>query len=109
MSDVETVKVSILDKEYLVNCPSDARASLEQSARHLEHKMREIRATGKVIGLERIAVMAALNISHEALTREQSQGVSQDQLQDLADRLDAALTKNHALPFEDDSIDQGSL
>jgi len=109
MSDVETVKVSILDKEYLVNCPSDARASLEQSARHLDHKMREIRATGKVIGLERIAVMAALNISHEALTREQSQGVSQDQLQDLADRLDAALTKNHALPFEDDSIDQGSL
>ncbi|MFC3152477.1 cell division protein ZapA [Litoribrevibacter euphylliae] len=109
MSEVETVKVSILDKEYLVNCPSEARASLEQSARHLDHKMREIRSTGKVIGLERIAVMAALNISHEALSREQSKGVSQDQLQQLADRLDAALTKNHSLPFEDDSEDQGSL
>ncbi|GAA3944416.1 cell division protein ZapA [Litoribacillus peritrichatus] len=109
MTDVEPVKVSILDKEYLVNCPTDARASLEQSARHLDHKMREIRSTGKVIGLERIAVMAALNITHESLEREKSQGVSQDQLKQLADRLDSALTQNHQLPLETDNSDQGSL
>ena len=109
MTDVETVKVSILDKEYLVNCPADARASLEQSARHLDHKMREIRSTGKVIGLERIAVMAALNITHESLEREKTQGVSQDQLQQLSDRLDSALTQNHQLPLETDTSDQGSL
>jgi cell division protein ZapA len=109
MSEVETVTVSILDKDYLVSCPSEARASLEQSARHLDHKMREIRATGKVIGLERIAVMAALNISHEALTKEQSKSVSQEQLKQLSDRIDEALTKNHALPFDDETIDQGSL
>ena len=62
-----TVTVSILDKEYQVACPEDQQAELLLSARHLDEQMRAIRATGKVIGLERIAVMAALNISHELL------------------------------------------
>ena len=62
-----TVAVKILDKEYQVACPEDQQAELLLSARHLDEQMRAIRATGKVIGLERIAVMAALNISHELL------------------------------------------
>ena len=62
-----TVSVSILDKEYQVACPEDQQADLLLSAKHLDEHMRSIRSTGKVIGLERIAVMAALNISHELL------------------------------------------
>ena len=62
-----TVSVTILDKEYQVACPEDQQAELLLSARHLDEQMRAIRSTGKVIGLERIAVMAALNISHELL------------------------------------------
>jgi cell division protein ZapA len=62
-----TVSVTILEKEYQVACPEDQQAELLLSARHLDEQMRGIRATGKVIGLERIAVMAALNISHELL------------------------------------------
>jgi cell division protein ZapA len=59
--------VTILDKEYQVACPPEQQAELLLSARHLDEQMRAIRSTGKVIGLERIAVMAALNISHELL------------------------------------------
>ena len=62
-----TVTVSILDKEYQVACPEEQQADLLLSAKHLDEQMRSIRANGKVIGLERIAVMAALNISHELL------------------------------------------
>lgn len=62
-----TFSVTILDKEYQVACPPEQQAELLLSARHLDQQMRAIRATGKVIGLERIAVMAALNISHELL------------------------------------------
>lgn len=62
-----TFSVSILDKEYQVACPPEQQAELLLSARHLDEQMRAIRATGKVIGLERIAVMAALNISHQLL------------------------------------------
>lgn len=63
----DTVAVSILGKEYQVACAAEQHAELLLSARYLDEQMRAIRATGKVIGLERIAVMAALNIAHELL------------------------------------------
>ncbi|MFT4767265.1 MAG: cell division protein ZapA [Glaciecola sp.] len=66
-ANASTFSVTILEKEYQVACPQDQQAELLLSARHLDEQMRAIRATGKVIGLERIAVMAALNISHELL------------------------------------------
>ncbi|MGK0674374.1 MAG: cell division protein ZapA [Halothiobacillaceae bacterium] len=61
------VDITILDKEYRVACPESEREALERSARFLDAKMREIRHTGKVIGNDRVAVMAALNITHELL------------------------------------------
>ncbi|MEE4277136.1 MAG: cell division protein ZapA [Halieaceae bacterium] len=67
MSKSSTFSVTILEKEYQVACPPEQQADLLLSARHLDEQMRAIRSTGKVIGLERIAVMAALNISHELL------------------------------------------
>ena len=67
MSQPHTVTVKILEKEYQVACPQEQEAELVVSASYLDKQMRGIRDTGKVIGLERIAVMAALNISHELL------------------------------------------
>lgn len=67
VNPVNTVSVHILDKEYQVACPEEQQAELIVSARYLDKQMRAIRDSGKVIGLERIAVMAALNISHELL------------------------------------------
>lgn len=64
---MNTVSVHILDKEYQVACTEEQQAELIVSARYLDKQMRAIRDSGKVIGLERIAVMAALNISHELL------------------------------------------
>ena len=51
-----------------VACPPDEELALTQAARYLDQHMRDIRSTGKVIGLERVAIMAALNISHELLS-----------------------------------------
>lgn len=67
MNQPHTVTVKILDKEYQVACPEEQEAELIVSAKYLDKQMRSIRETGKVIGLERIAVMAALNISYELL------------------------------------------
>lgn len=67
MSQAHTVTVKILDKDYQVACPEEQEAELVVSAKYLDKQMRSIRETGKVIGLERIAVMAALNISYELL------------------------------------------
>jgi cell division protein ZapA len=73
----QTVAVRILDKEYQVACPPEQQAELLMSAKHLDQQMRAIRETGKVIGLERIAVMAALNISHELLRARNGIGAAE--------------------------------
>ncbi len=62
-----TVSVRILEKEYQVNCPEEEVDELNASARYLDAQMRGIRDSGKVLGLDRMAVMAALNIANDFL------------------------------------------
>jgi cell division protein ZapA len=89
------IKVQILGKEYPISCPEDQQHDLLIAARYLDEKMRQIRGTGRVIGTERIAVMAALNIAHELLqAQQQNKVLSQDlreRFSSLHERLDAAL------------------
>lgn len=61
------VNIKILEKDYQISCPTNERVALLDSAELLNKKMREIRDTGKVIGLDRIAVMAALNMANEVI------------------------------------------
>jgi len=86
-----TVSVRILDRDYQVNCPPEERAALERAARHLDERMREIRASGKIVGLERIAVMAALNLAHEYLCRDAELARTRDDTRHEVDRLDHRL------------------
>ncbi len=90
----KTVEVKILDKEYLVACPDEEQDALLQSARHLDNKMREIRASGKVFGTERIAVMAALNITHEMLEQDTMSDAASSILSAMDEKLDVALGDN---------------
>jgi cell division protein ZapA len=86
-----TVEVRILDKEYLVACPQEEQEALLRAARHLDNKMREIRSSGKVFGTERIAVMVALNITHELLERDTMSHATSNLLRAMDNRLDEAL------------------
>ena len=95
MTQPNTVTVHILDKEYCIACPADERANLESAARYLDGKMREIRSGVKVIGADRIAVMAALNITHDLLHKQQRLDQEADstraKVRDLLERVDGAL------------------
>ena len=95
MTQPNTVTVHILDKEYCIACPAAERANLESAARYLDGKMREIRSGGKVIGADRIAVMAALNITHDLLHKQQRLDQEADstraKVRDLLERVDGAL------------------
>lgn len=78
------VTVRILDKEYQIACPEDERTALLQSADYLNRRMKEIRDSGRVVGLDRIAVMAALNLAHEFLqAREDGAGIAESLTQRL--------------------------
>ena len=99
----DTVIVKLLDKDYQVACPPGQQEALVQSARYLNQQMLNIRTTGKVIGLERIAVMAALNITNELLQQGAPTDISSHsapspqpsnrQLKGLNDKLEEALQR----------------
>jgi len=94
MSDANTLEVKILEKEYLVACPEDKKPALRTAADHLDQKMREIRASGKVHGTERIAVMAALNITYELMESSQTFTGEREMITELERKLDQALSKS---------------
>ena len=103
MSEKEStaVTVRILDKEYFVACPPDERPNLLDSAEYLNKKMREIRDTGKVVGADRIAVIAALNMANELLRlRKQEtelQGAVTGKVKHLRERVEGALQRTRQL------------
>lgn len=99
MSDSpEPVTVRIVDREYRVMCLPDQRRTLMESALFLDQQMREIRDSGKVSSMDKIAVMAALNLAEEVLKLRQNVLDRREKVdarvRDLADRLDRALAQD---------------
>lgn len=97
------VSVHILDKEYLIACQPEERDTLLESSRHLDMKMREIRDSGKIIGTDRVAVMAALNIAHELLDQKANSKsgdiATSRRILRLQDKIETALSTNKQLEF----------
>ena len=95
------VSVRILEKEYHITCPHEERSDLLDSAEFLNLKMREIRDSGKVVGLDRIAVIAALNMANELIRfRNRDTNLDSDvggRLRILRERVESALEKGQQL------------
>lgn len=95
------VSVHILDKDYRIACPPGEEERLLAAARLLDQRMKEIRAGGKVIGTERIAVVTALNLAHEVLSKQQHQGQQADavggRIRSLRERVESALNESTQL------------
>lgn len=81
-----SLDVVIMGREFRISCPDNERRSLLEAAAYLDRRMREIRESGKVIGVERIAIMAALNIAHDLLAARPA-GADAAALQARLDRL----------------------
>lgn len=100
-SEASRVSIRILEKEYHVACPAEERHALLDSAELLNKRMREIRDSGKIVGLDRIAVMAALNITNELLhSRSHDESVEinvTDRLRLMRERVESALAKGQQL------------
>jgi cell division protein ZapA len=96
------VSVRLLDREYQVACPMDERSDLLDSAEYLDAKMREVRDSGKVVGLDRVAVISALNIANELIKLRRNGGGTLDvdlgaRLKGLRERVELALEKGQQL------------
>lgn len=99
--EVARVNVRILDKEYPVACPANEREDLLESAAYLNTKMREIRDGGKIVGADRIAVIAALNMANELVKlrnrHQHLEGGVGTRLKGLRERVENALEKGRQL------------
>jgi len=95
------VHVTILGKEYQVACPEEQQDALIASARMVHQNMEKIRNSGKVVGVDRIAVMAALNIAHELLTLQQDESHDLDKVNEkisqLKERVSAFINEDRQL------------
>ena len=97
----KTLTISIMNKEFQVACPEGEEEALQRAARYLSEQMQELRQSGKVVGMDRIAIMTALNMSHELLSGQSKVQTSQDyaklRIRALNDRLENAIADGKQL------------
>lgn len=86
-----TTEITLLGRSYVIACPPDEEAQLKRTARYLDRAMHGIHSRGKVLDAEKIAIMAALNITHELLQIQDEQQAGEDSLAQLSQRLERAL------------------
>jgi len=91
VNKADPLTIKIMDKEYRVACPKEERDNLLASAALLNEKLNEIKQQGSVIGTERIAIMTALNMSHEIL-HNKSLSTDHDDLNKRIDVLSEHIT-----------------
>ena len=95
MSEIKGVDVNIMGREFTVSCTDEERPSLINAVNFLDKKMRDIRDSGKIIGVERIAIMTALNLSHELLNSKSGNvdvGDFKRRITQMQDDIDKACT-----------------
>ncbi len=102
MSEIKQLDVNIMGREFRLACPAQEEASLLQAVAMLDEKMQEIRGGGKVVGLEKIAIMAALNMAHELLQMRVGSsdfdiGTIQRRIHNMNETIDAALQDQQAM------------
>lgn len=93
----KAVNIKILDKEYGVSCTQEEEQELLNSAHMVDSKMREIRQSGTIVGMDRIAVMAALNIAHELIKVQSELALhtngTEKQLERINEKIEQALAQ----------------
>lgn len=100
MSDKNSrVTVTILDKDYQVACRPDEKYALTQAASDLDSRMRAVRLSGSIVGLDRIAVMVALNLCHElhqvkADLDKKTDAIAPEALDRILKKIEAALDRS---------------
>lgn len=102
MSDKpKPITVRILDQDFRIACQPGEEDGLLSAARHLNQHMQELRASGKVIGAERIAIMVALNLTHDLLslrkTNEETGVTMRKRFNALRERVELALAESNQL------------
>ena len=101
MKDGRAIEVTVLDRTLKIACKEDEKADLLNAVEYLDAKMREIKANSKVLSVERVAIMAALNIAHELLTARGASSFDSEaferRMKRMAEAIDEAMSAQEHL------------
>jgi len=101
MKDGRAIEVTVLDRTLKIACKEDEKADLLNAVEYLDTKMREIKANSKVLSVERVAIMAALNIAHELLSARRASGFDTEaferRMKTMAEAIDEAMSAQEHL------------
>ena len=101
MKDGRAIEVTVLDRTLKIACKEDEKADLLNAVEYLDAKMREIKANSKVLSVERVAIMAALNIAHELLSARSASGFDSEaferRMKSMAEAIDEAMSAQEHL------------
>jgi len=100
VSDIKNLDVSIMGREFRIACPEDEKEALLEAVDFLDRRMREIRDSGKLVNVERVAIMAALNITNELLTTRTGGidiGGLKRRINSMQEKLDSAMQEQDKL------------
>lgn len=104
IEDHQNLSVEILGKNYKVRCPQDKAQELQNAALYVDKEMRKLRDTGNVIGLDRIAIITALNMAYQLLTTEKKENTDIDviavRIRDMQRKIESALTQKEQLRLD---------
>jgi cell division protein ZapA len=98
-AEITALEIRLMDREFKVACPEGEEKSLLASVNYLNQRMQEIKASGKVVGNERIALILALNIAHESLTNKTLKGFDLSEVQRRIELMQATI--DNALAEQD--------
>jgi cell division protein ZapA len=103
-TESKTVTVKILNRSYQVNCPPEAESELQQSAEYLTQKIMEIQSKSRLVNMEHLAIMAALNITHELFAQQTGKEAYvleiSEKIERLTHKLAQTLSKKPAITTE---------
>ncbi len=110
MDHSKTRTIRIMDKEYQINCPDGHEEELREAAYLVDRRMRNIRQGGRVVGLERIAIMTALNVAHELVVERSGRATAalsvtgfEERIQTIQNKIDGALSDVGEAPVYSES------
>ena len=101
MKDGRAIEVTVLDRTLKIACKEDEKADLLNAVEYLDAKMREIKTNSKALSVERVAIMAALNIAHELLSAQRASGFDSEaferRMKSMAEAIDEAMSAQEHL------------
>jgi cell division protein ZapA len=93
----DVVSIRLLDREYQIKCPAEKLADLQEAATYLDSKMRQAQENGKTLGIDRLIMIAALNITSEMVSLKRQKDCYIDnmnlRIQEIQNKIDQALAE----------------